>query len=216
MSYEWDPKARRYRDSRTRRFVGKATVMAARETYREGRSQRFARFIDDTLGDIDPSDLGAWRTGVARLRGLGWRRMENTLIAEYLLGRGGKNALTDADRAVLKALLADQRAYWNRWMGELRDEAASLSRIRARADLYTNASRSFFEQGRARAWGLRLPAYPGDGSTRCHTNCTCTWDITERQGRIEAVWRMGSGEHCPDCQRNAVEYAPLIFEEETA
>lgn len=216
MSYEWDAKARRYRDSKTRRFVGKAKVMAARERYLATRAARFADFIDATLGGIDPTNLTAWRTGVARLRGLGWRRMENTMIAEFLLGRGGKHAMTSADTAHLRTLLADQRTYWNRWMGELRDDPASLARIRQRADLYTSASRGFFEQGRGRAWGVRLPAFPGDGSTRCLSNCKCTWDIAERQGRVEAYWRLGSGENCADCQRNAVEYSPLIFEGDNA
>lgn len=212
--YVWDPKARRYRDTRTGRFLARSVVMAAREDYIAGRSQRFADFLDTTLGGLDPDDLPRWRTAVARVRGLGWRRMENTLIAEYVFGRGGKHAMTLADRVVLRELLLGQRQFWNRWMAELVDSPASIARIRARADLYTRAARGFFERGRAEAWGIRLPAHPADGSTQCRSNCTCTWDIRRRKGRVEATWRLGSGEHCDDCLRHAAEWAPLIFDTE--
>jgi hypothetical protein len=187
-------------------------VTRARERYIERRRARLGTFLADTLGALDPTDTLAWKAAVGRVRGLGWRRIENTMIAEYLFGRGGAKAMGAADGVILDEMLASQRRYWNGFMSELSREPMSMARITQRANLYTSASRGFFERGRGVAWRIDLPAYPGDGSTACRSNCTCTWDIRERKDHIEAIWRLGAGENCDDCQRNAVEYAPLRFD----
>ena len=214
MATEWefDTPTRRYRDTRIGRFLSAREVHALRETYVIERQAMMRAFIETSLGAIDPTDMTAWRTGVARVSRLGWRRIENTLITEYVYGRGGIHAMGAAETAELRGLLSTQRRYWRGFIAELREEPQSVGRIAARADLYHGASRSCYERAHSRAWGIDLPAYPGDGRTVCLGHCHCRWSIRPRGDTIEATWELGAAEHCGDCQDNAARWSPLIFE----
>lgn len=216
--WEWESKTKRFRDRQTGRFLGERKVIEMRDEYVAHRQSGMRRFVETTLGGIDPDDAQAWRTGVGRLSSLGWRRIENTLITEYVYGRGGINAMTAADRTILKGMLDTQRRYWRGFMREIRSTPQSVERIAARSNLYHGASRSMYERGRASAWKLSLPEYPGEQA--CLGNCGCAWRISRSGDEIHAYWRRGKGDSCSDCIDNERQYSPLIFpisdEEEAA
>ena len=51
-----------------------------------------------------------------------------------------------------------------------------------------------------------LPAWPGDGTTICLTNCKCRWSInilSIERGDYNATWRLGAAEHCRTCRQRA-------------
>lgn len=87
--------------------------------------------------------------------------------------------------------------------------AQALNALIQRATLYAEAARATAWRAITGRVGLTLPAYPGDGSTRCRVRCKCRWDIQRVPGGWDCYWRLGSAEHCVDCERRAAEWSPL-------
>lgn len=205
----WEASTRRYRDTSSGRFVGERRALELRDRYVSHRATQMRAFVDGALGDLTPGGDG-WGAGVSRVNRLGWRRIENTIITEYAYGRGGIHAMTAADRAVLQGILNEQRAYWRNMIGEARSGELSVRQIGARAEMYHHASTGAYERGRAAAWGIVLPAYPGDGGTECLSYCKCHWSYRDgADGTVEAYWTP-TGNPCPGCSQNASAWAPYI------
>ena len=101
--------------------------------------------------------------------------------------------LSKAERADLKARVAEQLKYYDAFAAQAGD--MSEAGVVARAGMYAGAVRGTY-------YGARYPGlnqYPGDGSTKCLTNCLCSLD--ERDDGIH--WILDGGEHCEDCQAMA-------------
>lgn len=100
--------------------------------------------------------------------------------------------LSKVERGELKARVAEQLKYYDKFAEQAGDmsDAATL----ARAQMYVGAVRASY--GQARYPGLSQ--YPGDGSTRCLSNCKC--DLDERDDGIH--WILND-EGCEDCQAMA-------------
>jgi hypothetical protein len=135
--------------------------------------------------------------------------LRRSYIDQYLLARGGRDNMTAADWGRLGGMLREQYGWMDRFAQQMAAGEMSPNQVASRMQMYFNSSRESFERGRAAALGIpRLPAYPGDGSTQCRTNCQCSWDITEAEDEWLAYWRLGVAEHCPDCVRRSQEWAP--------
>lgn len=146
----------------------------------------------------------AWTSGMREL-------IKQTYTQQYMLSRGGVNAMTQADWGQLGAALRDQYRHLDQFAQEIASGKLSPAQIQARARLYVNSATQAFERGKASSHGLRLPAYPGDGSTQCRTNCKCRWSIADRGAFWECRWMLGVAEHCPDCVTYAGRWNPLVF-----
>lgn len=83
----------------------------------------------------------------------------------------------------------------------------TISEIIRRAVMYIESTRQGFERGKAAAYGIELPAYPGDGSTPCLSHCRCYWQI-ESGDAILAYWRLGTSDHCATCKQRNAEWSP--------
>lgn len=109
--------------------------------------------------------------------------------------------------------LKAQYNYLAKFMRDVRDGKVSSGRLLSRVLMYINSSRQMWWRGKTQ---FILPAYPGDGSTACKANCACSWDLKELYGptgeviAVEATWRLGPTEHCPDCARRAIIWNPII------
>ena len=70
-----------------------------------------------------------------------------------------------------------------------------------------------FEVGRAGAFQVQLPAYPGDGSSECMVNDKCYWDVRLDipNGQVLATWVRTAAESCPTCIKRAVEWNPYTI-----
>lgn len=94
------------------------------------------------------------------------------------------------------------------------------AQIASRSRMYINSGREAFERANMRAHGiLKLPEYPGGGTTACRTNCKCFWDIQEvhdDEGNLigwDCYWTLTDAEHCDDCITYAeTKYAPWHVE----
>jgi hypothetical protein len=99
--------------------------------------------------------------------------------------------LSRAERADLKARVAEQLKYYDAFASQAGD--MSDSAIAARAKMYGAAVKGTY-------FGARYPGlsqYPGDGSTQCKVNCGC--DLDERDDGIH--WILNDAlENCDDCQ----------------
>lgn len=131
-------------------------------------------------------------------------------LAQYMLAKGGKSQMTQADYGRVGQVLREQYQFLNGFAEDILDGNLSEAQMRARANLYFNSSNSSFHRGRAASFGLDLPQYPADGQTRCRANCKCRWDISEDDEQWLAYWRLSPAEHCPDCLNNSAQWGPLI------
>jgi hypothetical protein len=131
--------------------------------------------------------------------------------SQYEMGRGGSQVMTQADWGRVGAELRKQYQYLNRFVAEVAEGTVSPATIASRSALYVEASTASYERGRAAAHNLVLPAYPGDGGTRCVTNCRCHWRITEAEDAWNCYWTLGQAEHCADCVQRSQTWAPYTY-----
>ena len=155
----------------------------------------------------------------------------NAYIRQYALGKGGVDQLTEDDYLIIATMVDGQFGYLSEFGAEIGRGQLSEAAIAARARMYTNSSRQAFYAGltagalvAAAIWARQngrpvpdftLPAYPGDGRTRCLSNCKCVWRqvSVRREGGDELIgydfyWELGIAEHCPDCLANASRWNP--------
>lgn len=198
----WNAKARRYRNTRTGRFIGPKQMLELRDQFVAAMqddmrrlTQRLAR-RDLTIQDY-----------VVEAR----RLMRTTHVDEYVLARGGRGQMTASDWGKLGATLKFQYERFQAFAQEIAAGQMSVAQINRRALMYVDAATQSFEQGQAGQMGITLPAHPGDGSTECLTNCKCHWSIVEQANRWECTWVKTAKESCPTCKTRARTWNPLVI-----
>lgn len=133
-------------------------------------------------------------------------------IIQFLLARGGLKQMTPGDWDLLRELLDEQRGFLSQFANEL--PSLTEGQIEARSKLYIRSAQQAFWRARGISLGWpTLPAYPGDCSTQCCTNCRCYWHVERVGGSWHAYWRLRPAEHCVDCIERAVAWNPLVIEE---
>jgi hypothetical protein len=199
VAWSFDAASKRYRNSETGRFLSNAQMVGLRD--------RFTDSLKDRATDL------ATRRAEGDLSQNDWEREMRSLIkSAYVdlaaLGRGGRRSMAPADWGRVGQLIRGQYGY----LGSFADDTANLSeaQIRARAGLYVESATQAYERGRAAAFDVTLPTYPGE--QRCGPNCRCAWHLEEAEGEIRATWTLGSAEHCEDCSGNAAQWNPLIIQ----
>lgn len=204
--FRWDKSARRFRHGESGRFVSARTIDRVRD-----------EMLDRSVARVDA--LTEAFTSGRMSRDAWWLAMRAEIkqvhIAEYLLARGGRNAMTQSDWGRIGRELRTQYAYLERFLAEI--PTLSEKEVAARARLYVAGANSAYSRGQASAWNnVRLPAHPGDGSTQCKRYCRCAWVMGETDEAITATWTLGgSREKCDDCKRRAREWAPIEFDRMT-
>jgi hypothetical protein len=173
--YAWDRASARYRNLQTGRYVSEASV--------RGLGERFAieavgsnielltdRFIDGKI------DLETWQRGMAR-------EIKDAHVVSAMLGRGGRDQMTQADWGRLGARLREQYRYLNRFAREIANGQLSPAQIRARAAMYARSARTSYFDGLTSA---------------------------KREAGFEEEQRvLGVAEHCDDCPPLAGYWAPI-------
>lgn len=150
----------------------------------------------------------------AEFGNLSKRLIKLEVIKQYTLGIGGKHGLTQVDYGVMGGVIADQYRYFDKMMAEYEAGNISQAEVARRIAMYVNSTREAFERANARARGLPLlERYPGDGSTKCKTNCKCRIEYHFKKNRWEIYWVVNhGGESCGDCLDMEKEWSPLIIE----
>lgn len=204
--WTWDAKTRRYR-SPTGRFVGQRQMLVLRDKFAESVKLQ-ARTLTDSLASGSDA-LGPWMT---KMRDL----IKRSYIDQYVLARGGRNAMTKSDWGRVGRQIQSQYKYLQAFAEDAAAGKMSAKQMGARAEMYLESSTQAFERGKAASYSLdlELPAYPGDGSTDCLSNCKCHWQISEHDDHWEATWKLGAADHCGTCVSRSASWAPLIVEKE--
>lgn len=189
---------------RAGQYISGNTLRNARDTWIDSYkpvSRELARQLKN--GEIDAT---AW---VLKMR----EEIKDATRAQYILARGGLGNMVAKDWGILGNHLRGQYEYLNDFARQIiANPDWSEARIAARSQGYFEASSAMFERGNQEGKGApKMPQYPGDGKTRCLSNCKCWWDIQEDGSWWLCYWRTRPAEHCEDCLENAAKWNPLAL-----
>jgi hypothetical protein len=198
--WQYDAEAHRYREVSTGRFLSPDQQRALRDQFID-RQQVKAKDLAAQLSRGDLT-LPEWERA---MRG----HVKGVFLDQAMLGRGGRNAMTPADFGRVGSAVKRQYQYLSAFSQEIAGGDLSAEAIAARAALYTASATQAYERGRASAYGLTLPQYPGDGSQDCRANCRCAWEIEEDETEWRATWSLGGKDPCEGCRENAGKWNPL-------
>lgn len=206
MSYQYVASVNRYRDTETGRFVARETVLSYTDqiiSTSGSATDTLAEMLDEGRITVDEY--------ADRLR----TELKDTYIDEYVLGRGGRQNMTQSDWGIVGNMLRAEYRQMEGFIDALRAGELTIGQTRARARLYLMKSRQAFERGNSEAHGIpKLPAYPGDGTTECMNGCHCRWHIVKRKGKgnFDCYWEIDpTVENCETCLARADEdgWAPI-------
>jgi len=203
--WEWDQASKRYRNTETGRYMGGRQMLPLRDEFIDAQKAAAGDLADRlAAGEITTNRY------VEEMRGL----IKTTYIDEYALAHGGRNNMTSRDFGIVGNMCRDQYAYLNTFAGEINAGDLSPAQIRARGRLYIESASQAYERAQAEVRGISgphaLPAYPGDGTSACRSNCRCSWEFRETETTWEATWTLHPAEHCEDCLSRASEWAPYV------
>lgn len=209
-SWIWDTKSRRYRSSKTGRWISHTVVVDLRNEF----STLQREWADVATAAMVRGDwtVRRWELEIRE-------RLKTIYLAEYMLGHGGKNAMTQADYGRVGAMLRDQYEYLRAFALDVQAGRLSQAQISDRTHKYHESSIQAFEHGKAMAYSstLILPAYPADGKSRCKARCRCKWTIRETKTAWKAYWHRNSrAESCADCIIRERSYNPYVQPKTTA
>ena len=202
--YTWDPRSRRYRDVDSGRFISVDVATTIRDRVLDAQAVR-AGYLVDSLVDGTMTVQAFDRELRARVK--------RVYVTEYLLGRGGRYAMTADDRQVLGDLVHESSVFVRSFVERVAAGDFTEAEVRSRTRGHVSAAVKAHERAKARSYSadLDLPAYPGDGSTKCVGNCRCRWDVREKDDQWEATWKTkGGAGGCEDCERRGGEWNPFV------
>lgn len=196
-SYSWDISARRFRDPGGK-FVSQTKIKAMKSSIVRRESEVAASLARDFVsGLISPEQfVRAMRTLVKR-----------TTTMEYMLGRGGRYAMTQADYGRIGALLRQDYKRINDFATAIQN-GMDVGPAEHRARLYIDHTRSAYERGQLAAWNITI-----DDRPPLHPNCQCSLAISHsgvgEKREIRVYWRVNSSNPCRVCLDNQSKYSPL-------
>lgn len=210
--WRWNQQARRYYvttegaaalNQKPGTFVGQSQMVVLRDAFIGEQKQRANAWATQlSNGDITVQQWTLLMRGEIR----------TNHIAQYLLAHGGRDTMTQSDWGRVGQTIRQQYQYLQTFAESVAKGELTEGQIAARARMYVESSSQSFGQGHAAAMGAPdLPQQPGDGGTRCLSNCKCFWDIRELDDRWDCYWKLRPAEHCPDCIANATRWNPLTF-----
>jgi hypothetical protein len=202
LRWGYDVNARRYRDGSNGRFLPESTITTLRDGLLDAR-----RLSADNLAEALAEgriDLETWQLGMRAV-------IRDTALTEYVFGRGGVNAMEQADYGRVGAFVKEQYTYLRDFAAERLAGTVSDAQLAARAKMYAHAGVAAHSLGREATFGgtLQLPAHPGVG-TACLANCRCVWQIQEGPEAWVCTWVREAGESCEVCVGRAGQYNPFV------
>ena len=212
----WNDLSKLYRNSKTKKRLTAEDLLEVRNDFIDAQRLTLSeRDVDPAI--IDSADarsfVSALVSGLKTVQE--WlyemrQKVRDIFNAQYMLGRGGRNAMFQADLDRQTEAIASQFDFLQAYVEQVRQGQLSAKQIAARAELYMEASTSAFEEGKASSHGVTLPEYPGDGNQMCGVRCRCTWILTPVEGGVSAFWTLNpiGTNHCQSCRENAAKWAP--------
>lgn len=187
----WEDNTRRYRNTKTGRFIGINQMQDLRREFVDQQKVVIQGLIERYLDNPNRTNAKALNKDIRNI-------IKETYIDLYAMGAGGRNSMSHRDWGRIGAMVKEQYGYLNNLIDQLAKGDISPAQANARLKMYANSANEALWKGYSKDMPP-LPAYPGDGSTVCLTNCQCTWEIVEVPNGFDCYWRLGVAEHCPDC-----------------
>lgn len=199
----WNQLTKRYRNSKTKKTVSSNTVLRLRDDLID-LSREFSDLTDDLINSR--ITVQEWLLDMRK-------RVRDVNNAQYMLARGGRNAMFQTDLDVLTEVIKEQFDFLQKFGEEVRAGNLSASQITARSEMYIESSKSSHERAKAASFDIELPEYPADGNQICKSRCKCRWEINEKKDTIEAFWLLNvAAKHCDSCLSNAAKWAPYTIQ----
>lgn len=205
--YVYDPIKRQYLDVETGIYLTEEQMRAIRDAMADHAGVELRRKAEDAVKAKDDKKFDAVALA-AFILGFGVI-VKHLEISQYVLGRGGINAMTQEDFAAIEAVLADKQQYIEGFGQAIADTEMSAAQAGSRAELYAGVGS--YDYGKASAYGIALPEHPGDNCLG-RERCRCWWEFILGDGdTVEAYWQTQRDQSvCPRCLRNEREYAPFV------
>ena len=198
----WNQLTKRYRNSKTKKTITANTVLQLRDDFVDLKRD-FSKLTDDLVNSR--ITVQEW---VFEMR----KRVRDVNSAQYMLARGGRNAMFQTDLDALSEIIKEQYDFLQQFGQEVRAGNLSANQITARSELYMESSTRAHEQAKAASYDIELPEYPADGNQICKARCRCRWEIDEKKDYIEAYWLLNvAAKHCDTCLSNAAKWAPYTI-----
>ena len=173
----WNQETKRYRNTETGETLTENKQNQLRDTLIDLWMERVRLMAERlALGELT---IQEWTLGMRR-------EITNVFADEYMMAKGGWNAMYQEDANTLADLIFQQFGYLQDFAEVVKQGELSKAQIGARSELYTESATQSFERGRARRHNIILPAYPADGSQICRSRCRCKWNIKEDEDRVNA------------------------------
>jgi hypothetical protein len=203
LSWLWDQAKRAYRKVTGGGSISDRTLTGIRNDYGTQKADWVSGQASDLLNGN--KTLNQWTLDFRQ-------ELKNIYINQYAMARGGYNAMTQQDWGSIGGQLKRQYEYMQNFADKIASGDLSAAQIEQRMQYYFKSATQAFERGKAAAAGIfgQLPQYPGDGRTRCRTNCKCEWVIEETEDAFLCTWKLNPAEHCIDCLENARKWSPLV------
>ena len=199
----WNQLTKRYRNSKTKKTITSNTVLQLRDDFVD-LQRDFSKLTDDLVNSR--ITVQEW---VFEMR----KKVRDVNSAQYMLARGGRNAMFQTDLDALAEIITEQFGYLQKFGEEVRAGNLSANQITARSELYMESSTRAHEQAKAASYDITLPQYPADGNQICKARCRCRWEIKEKKDTIEAYWLLNvAAKHCDTCLSNAAKWAPYTIQ----
>ena len=201
--WEWNQNTHRYRNTATNTVITENTLIGVRDDLIEVWRYRVQDLADDLV--TGKLTIQEWTLAMRR-------EVSNIFSSQYLLAKGGRNTMFQADLDAIQEMLTTQYTFLQNFAEKVRVGEYSQAQIAAYSELYLDSSTQSHERGKSARHGVVLPFYPGDGSTICKMRCRCRWDIEETDDEFLCTWLLNhAAKHCDTCLERAANNKPLII-----
>lgn len=137
-TWQFSTKTQRYKDTKTGKFLSAEKLTQLLRTNNSQLSEALSGIADLIVSD--KITVGEWEQQTATI-------LKNLHIQSYLLGKGGKAALTQRDYGLIGQKLQVQYRYLRGLSTDLILGRLSEKQFRARTQLYVNKSSAMFHAG---------------------------------------------------------------------
>ena len=146
----WNQLTKRYRNSKTKKTVTSNTILRLRDDFLDLKRGTFSSLTDDLINSR--ITVQEWLLDMRK-------RVRDVNAAEYMLARGGRNAMFQTDLESLATLISQQFDYLQQFGEDVRAGKLSAKQITARSEMYIESATAAHEKGKAASFDIELPEY---------------------------------------------------------
>ena len=216
MAWLWNDDTKEYEDQDGDQDIDALYLVDLRNDYADRTELIYTQPPQDGEEEGDYSLTALYILGLISLADFeqGMREaIQNVVIGQWALSKGGTDRLTDEDHEQIEAYLLIQYGFLSAFVLAISLGSLSDAEIYNRAGFYFSDTIQAYERGRGTAYDTRLvlPYHPGDCSSECCAGDRCYIMYNETDNEIFVSWNRTAVESCPTCIRRA-DCPELVFD----